>query len=278
MQLRVLVAAGFLAAGGTALADPGPAVAFRIDGTAASLDRGALHVRRGQNVEIAVSGVRSSDIGWFRLLPVPLDYDNPSYCGSRKPCVQPIEYRTTEIADLKGRERFFLSEVPGIADPGAHELLVRAGGLEKRFQVAVRRDDTYVGYLTELLGVPFVYGPGPTAEGHQTDLRKGADCVALVIYGKRRQGEPIPYVAPSKLRSYADRIGDRDSVAGTAVREGDILHFGFQTAVVAEDKEPKGRLDDNDMIVHSYHGVAELRAFSRLPYRRAFFDILRWRR
>lgn len=276
--MRPLLAAALLAAGGTALADPGLSVAFRIDGAAASLDRGTLFVRQGQRIEIGVSGVSPSEVRWLALLAEPLDYDNPSYCGNRKPCVQPIRYRIGEIPGLAGRAGFRLSEVPGLSAPGAHDLVVRAGRSEQRFQIAVRRDDSYVGYLTELLGVPFVYGPGPTAEGHQTDLRKGADCVALVIYGRRRQGQRVPYVAPPRLYSYAEKIGDRGCVAGTRIREGDILHFGFQTAVVAEDKEPRGRLDDNDMIVHSYHGVAELRAFSQLPYRRAFFDILRWRR
>ena len=50
------------------------------------------------------------------------------------------------------------------------------------FQLIKRDSDDYVGYLEELLTVPFVMPPRLLHSGHQTDLRLGVDCAELAIY------------------------------------------------------------------------------------------------
>lgn len=50
----------------------------------------------------------------------------------------------------------------------------------------------------------------------------------------------------------------------------------FHPAVLCEDREPLGELDDNDLVIHTYHGVAEIRPFSQLPYRGSAFRVMRW--
>jgi hypothetical protein len=60
------------------------------------------------------------------------------------------------------------------------------------------------------------------------------------------------------------------------VKPGDVLYFGFQTAVLSRDLPPLGRLDAGDLVIHTYHGVAEEIPLGRLPYRRSAVEVLRW--
>jgi hypothetical protein len=248
-----------------------------IDGKLTAVEHEAIFARQEQKVEIRFSNQSNSHIGWFLLKPQPLDYNNVTYCKYEKGCVQPIEYFAEELLPLRGKTQIDVSQIPELAAPGTHELVMRTERSEKQFQVVIRRDDSYVGYATELLGVPFVYAPRYQAGGHQADLRKGADCIALIIYARRRQGYSIPYFAPPKLYNYTDKVGDKRTISKTRIQAGDILHFGFQTAIVAEHRSTKDGLDDNDLIIHTYHGVAEITTFSRLAYRSENYDILRWR-
>ncbi|MBN1946929.1 MAG: hypothetical protein JW797_14745 [Bradymonadales bacterium] len=236
----------------------------------------------------------SGTIRWLEWRPMARDYDNSERCrpGSDLECPQPIEYRAVELVALRDRWTVALTSVPTLSGLGTHRLEVRwmeanhpvieelrtlsLDEITRLFELVLRRDDTYVGYLTELLGLPFVYWPVEIeGAGHQTDLRLGADCVALVIYGRRRLGERLPYLAPPALRRLAWRVGGSQEEK-LAIRPGDILHFGFQTAVISRDNEPEGQLNEEDLIIHTYHGLAEEVPFHQLPYRQHPFDLLRW--
>ena len=103
----------------------------------------------------------------------------------------------------------------------------------------------------------FVFWPKQIEHGHQTDLRLGADCSATVIYGKRRMGHSVGYVAPKGLLRYLEAV-DTNSV-----RVGDVLHFGFQTALLSQDTVPLGVLNDSDLILHS----PPSRWLRRFPFR-----------
>ncbi|WP_164000178.1 hypothetical protein [Pyxidicoccus caerfyrddinensis] len=214
---------------------------------------------------------------WYLLAPLPLDYDNTS-CGQR--CVVPIVYAWRELPALRGLSAFDARDVPELASPGTHRLLARAeaptappgaSDLAAAWELVVRRDDSYAGYASELIGVPFVLFPRHLPDGrHQTDARLGADCVALTIYGRRRLGEAMPYVAPSALHRFTWRVTG-------PVRAGDVLHFGFQTAVLAEDRAPMGVLDAGDLILHTFHGLAEERSLGDVPYHSAPYEVRRWK-
>jgi len=140
-------------------------------------------------------------------------------------------------------------------DPGTNLVALQINGKQTEiFQIIIREDNSYTGFLTELIGVPFVYYPKFFEKGkHQTDYHLGADCVALVVYGKRREGFKVPYVAPEALHKYTYVIGNSDTLNKTKIKEGDILYFGFQTAVIYKDNDPKGILSNNDVILHTYH-------------------------
>lgn len=259
----------------------------------------------GRPCATAPDEVRRS-IRWTLAVPVAGDYDNPGHCRGLPAdgCHDPVRYREEELIGLRGRFDFDAAQDPGLSAPGSHRLAVRlvwrgstlsfpatlAGEVDDGvaadlLEVVVRRGDDYVGLLTELLGVPFSLGPVRLAGiGHQTDRRLAADCVALVIYGRRRLGEHVPYVAPPLLRERLERIGSAPSLVDEAgavadvghVRAGDVLHFGFQTAVLSRDGPPVGRLDGDDLVIHTYHGVAEEVALGRLPYRGHAVEVLRW--
>lgn len=215
---------------------------------------------------------------WFLLEPLAEDYANPLPCPAVDRCDVPIHYAWRELIELRGRSSFDLGEVAALASPGTHRLLASDGELPSPDpalpglrEIVVRLDDSYVGYASELLGVPFVLDPTRLPDGrHQTDARLGADCVALVVYGRRRLGERIPYVAPRALYRYTDLV------AGP-IQRGDVLNFGFQTAILAEDRGRPGVLDAPDLVLHSYHGLAEERTMGELPYRDAPVVVLRWR-
>jgi hypothetical protein len=234
-----------------------------------------------------------ASIRWLEARPEPRDYDNLAACGRlalARGCHAPIAYAVGDLPSAAGRAAIVTSNVPELATLGTHRVgavltwrgvaLPSVPGLSvgasaedvatRLVEIVVRRDDGYVGYLTEQLGTPFVYAPVRLASGvHQTDARLGADCAALVVYGRRRMGHPLRYVAPPGLRALTEPVRG-------AVREGDILHFGFQTAVLSVDLPPIGRLDASDLVIHTYHGVAEEVPFGTLPYKDAAMEILRW--
>lgn len=244
---------------------------------------------------------------WLLATASPRDYDNTRRCTPgeiARGCHEPIHYELVELEQLRGATGLDARDVPRLAAEGTHRLAVRltweghelgspgprdageADALAPRmFELVTRRDDSYVGYLTELLGVPFVLGPGRLPGlGHQTDHRLGADCVALVIYGRRRLGEPRGYVAPAVLRQWTTLVGSAGALVGPVgrvadvgrVEAGDVLHFGFQSAVLSRDQPPLGRLDANDVVIHTFHGLAEEVRLGALPYGRHAVELRRW--
>ena len=118
-------------------------------------------------------------------------------------------------------------------------------------QLVVREDDTYTGYLTELLNLPFILPPRSVSSyGHQTDLRIGTDCAELAIYGQRRMGKDIPYCGPRNIYNYLDR--------SDKIKAGAILHFGFQVSVVYQDLDHDGNMDPEDLLIQAYKNKVEI--------------------
>ena len=230
---------------------------------------------------------------WFEVVPVAHDYDNTRTCRTMPPreCAEPIEYRLGELPEADGRWEIETASIPALARTGTHRLVAYVGegvppvpdasAVVDVPAVVVRRDDTYVGFASELMGLPFIFFPAYLSRGHKTALRLGADCVALVIYGRRRMGEHIPYYAPRALPKVMHKIAEGQFVPGAAppripIAVGDVLHFGHQTAVVSVDREPLGELGPNDLILQTFHGVAEELPLEKLPYASEPFQVFRW--
>ncbi len=217
---------------------------------------------------------------WYEIDPEQLNYD---ISNSSKPYHSLISYK---IAKLSSEKSLTIMKVTagtiyfGLFDD--NDSLVKNGELnEKRplqscydniFQIVVRENDSYRGYLTELINTPFILPPTfINGFGHQTDLRIGSDCAELAIYGKRRMGYNIPYVGPSGIVNFLDEI-KKDSLF-----EGCILHFGFQVSVLYKDNGKKGKLDADDILIQSLEGKACLTEFRYCSYYNYPYKAFKWK-
>ncbi len=172
-----------------------------------------------------------------------------------------VFYLAPDLPATFPNDTFFLVEPPYIAFPG------------KIVQVAVRADDTYIGYLMELINTPFIMTPRLTPEGrHQSDARLGTDCAGLAVYGRRRMGHQVQYLGPSGIVRYLDDLGNgmlaprlvsgielyTDSsgapmpVGEGGLLPGDILHFQVQVSVFYGDCGSIGLLDPDDLVIQSW--------------------------
>lgn len=245
---------------------------------AGPLRRGSTaFVRQGQPLRLVLEQKQRAPacLRWYHVVPQARGYDNRRHCQTTRarPCAQPIAYRHEELPRLRNHRRVEISAVAALRRPGTHWLTVRpcgrppgpvsTTGRPTAFALVVRRADGYVGRLTELLGVPYVFAPMPVEGGHQTDQRLGADCVSLVAYGRRRLGRKTPYLSLSQLtaRTRTRTLARARSLQQLLkrrpqVRPGDLIHLRTHVAVVSRDNEPAG-LGPEDLVLHALDGSAE---------------------
>ena len=199
--------------------------------------------------------------------------------------VKDTDYGTYYIAD-KDLGKFESDLPPHLAYPGSV------------LQIVYRKDDTYIGYLTELFRTPFVIMPKRTKAGkNQADLHMGSDCASFAIYGMRRMGFDYPYIGPQRiyqfLRSlypsilrpierkgtiaYYDAGGDSPN-GGSMPQPGDILHFGEQVTVFYQDAGVIGMLDSDDLIIHSTILQPEITTIRKSAFNKHALRIFRWKK
>ena len=253
------------------------------------------YARLGQQVELSAvlePEVKGAKFEWFKLEPKDPFADNtqPSFH------FVPIHYEAIEIAACRGRSvcpadvTASRSSAPVLAGVGTMAFQVAAtlpdgsrlstpgleavkyGGLTRAVhRVTFRRDDTYLGYLTELFNTPYIFGSAGPDGRNQTDLLIGSDCADLAVYGQRRLGRKVAYTssygiekpAPEVARaaSLTEQGAARDDMGRAItygpgkgqVAVGDVLHFpnSRHVAVLYEDREPLGVLDANDLMLHT---------------------------
>lgn len=242
-----------------------------------------VRLRAGEAYTVRAPAGAPAAVQWFVLQPRPEDASNAKACGTPPApgCHAPLHFQLRRLPALEGRRSFPLAEVPALAAAGTHRLLAAGAGDEERVvgeealafaqTVVIREGDDYLGYLSELLGVPFVFWPTEVDGVHQTDARLAADCVSTVLYGRRREGCALPWYGPGVLPSFMASVPDGAAAAG------DVLTFGFQTAVLAKDTPPLGQVDAGDLVIHAWHGVVERVPFGTLAYRGLPYRVLRWR-
>ncbi|MDL2214587.1 hypothetical protein LJC00_00165 [Dysgonomonas sp. OttesenSCG-928-M03] len=138
------------------------------------------------------------------------------------------------------------------------------------YQIVIKRHDGYLGYLEELLNVPFVLPPRRLPNRlHQTDIRLGVDCAELAIYGKRRQGYNIPYGGPRGIVKYLEKTKKAE--------RGVIVHFRHQVSVIYEDNGSRGLLDKEDILIHAYKDKAELIRFGDTDLYGYPYTLYKWK-
>ena len=202
---------------------------------------------------------------WYIINPLHREYSN--FNNGHPHSLAEIEYtmeyiNTTDSKSLNVKEyikqcgTYYFARLSERRKNELPDTLKEALPLQEKYrgeivQVVVRKDDSYIGYLYELLGTPFILPPKYIhGYGHQTDLRIGCDCAEFVIYGKRRQGFDIPYCGPRNIYSYLDEINESE------LKKGDIVHFGEQVSLFFEDKGIINKFDKDDILLQSYDSTA----------------------
>jgi hypothetical protein len=179
------------------------------------------------------------------------------------------------------------------ASPGARD--IERGGLSDRVtRVALRRDDTYVGYLTELFNTPYIWGSaGEPDSMHQAERLIGSDCADFIVYGARRMGKKIPYTDTFHLPKYAnvvarvrgvdssgrylDEHGQLVPVGQKGVQIGDLLLFPRHVGALVADNAPLGFLSIRDRMIHTLFAPPTEESIMDTSYAKSEFDVLRWK-
>jgi hypothetical protein len=241
---------------------PRPAV------TALPLARGPAVTLRWNRVEPAAASYSNTETGTFQFTPI--EYRATAIEGGRSGSLA-ADVRPTLTPDHGkgvGTMRYQLVVTQGdreIASPGPDARRGRGSGglIDDVMRVSIRRDDTYLGYLTELYGQPYVWASaGITDATHQSERLEGCDCADFVVYGARRMGKHFAYTWTGGLPEITTLLaaGDRDGNGiyrdkhGDALpftKVGDLILFPRHVGVLAEDRGVIGTLDDEDIIMHS---------------------------
>lgn len=266
-----------------------PKISATVDGAPAPA--GVVYARAGQKVVLLAKAPKAKAWKWFKLEPTTESVDNtqPSFHFA------PIAYRATELeacrdqaecpADVSPTVLPKVDALPGVGTmafqvevTGTDGTVAKSPGLESVkyggltpdvFRVAVRRDDSFLGYITELINTPYIFGSAGPDGRNQTDLLIGADCADLAVYGRRRLGKKAEYVssytidkqAPLKFTGAAandkgevvDAKGAAIAFGAKGAQVGDVLHFpgSRHVAVLYEDRAPVGVLDSGDLMIHT---------------------------
>jgi hypothetical protein len=133
-----------------------------------------------------------------------------------------------------------------LSTPGSAS--TKYGGLTKDvYRVAFRLDDTHLGFSTELINTPYIFGSAGPDGRNQSDLLIGSDCADLIVYGRRRSGKSATYTSSYEIDKQAPPVKD-----GPA-KVGDLVHFPStrHVALLFEDRAPVGVVDEDDLIFHT---------------------------
>lgn len=283
----------------------GADLAYYSDAPAVALAGRAIHTR-------PLARAPRHAIAWRRVEPAAASYSNTEGGEFH---FAPIEYRATPIAcsanlatitadvrptltpdhgDGVGTMRYQIAVAQGdraIASAGPDARRGRgSGGLsDDVLRVSIRRDDSFLGYLTELYGQPYVWASaGLTDATHQSERLEGADCADFVVYGARRSGKRIAYTwtggVPqiTKLLAAGTRGDDgiyRDR-AGTPLpftRAGDLVLFPRHVGALVEDRGTIGVLDDADLIVHALYDTPKAEPLADSGYADKPVELRRFR-
>jgi hypothetical protein len=178
-----------------------------------------------------------------------------------------------------------------VATPGAEARRGRgAGGLDDRVhRVSLRRDDTFLGYLTEMYGQPYIWASaGGSDATHQSERLEGSDCADFMVYAARREGRRVSYTWTGGLGAYTRSLGrgtlredgvyvDRRGAPLPFPRPGDMVLFPRHVGALVEDRGVVGALDVADVMAHTLFDAPKEEAIATSGYAAGPVELLRWR-
>lgn len=251
---------------------------------------------------------------WFRVEPEVATMSNTDSGQFR---FEPIAYRLTEIAgatgagsllaDVRptltpdhgsgvGTMRFAIAlerdgKVTASAGPEARRGRGSGGLLDTVHRVSVRRDDTYLGYLTEMYGQPYIWASaGTTDRSHQSERLEGSDCADFIVYGARRMGKPLAYTWSGGLPSVTKLLAPRGERGADGVYRdakgkplpfpaiGDIILFPRHVGALTADRGQPGILDDQDLMMHTLFDSPKEQPIADSGYAQTTVELRRWKK
>ncbi|MBK1815328.1 CapA family protein [Luteolibacter yonseiensis] len=150
-----------------------------------------------------------------------------------------------------------------------------------RIELRIRSAEGFRGAVSECFGMPYVFGIAGVRAGDLSGVETGwgGDCANLFVHAWRRNGIPLAWGDPGRLRARlatkAEGVSLQDPVKITPeeIARGVVVDFGKHVAAVWEDREPFGLLDGGDAVVHHLGGFPEIVALSRLAESRPVFSL-----
>ncbi len=259
----------------------------------ADLPQAAL---RWYRVEPTVATMSNTESGSFRFEPVP--YQRTLIEGSAGRASLLADVRPTLTPDHGGgvgTMRYAIELSRGgarLTSPGAEARRGRGSGglLDTVHRVSIRRDDTYLGYLTEMFGQPYIWASaGTTPRAHQSERLEGSDCADFIIYGARRMGKALEYTwsggLPSVTRLLARGERGDDGLYRDASGKplpfpavGDIILFPRHVGALSVDRGRIGLLDDQDLMLHTLFDSPKEQAIADSGYAQTTVELRRWKK
>jgi cell wall-associated NlpC family hydrolase len=252
------------------------------------------------------------DVAWNRIEPAAASLSNTASGTFR---FEPIEYRATAIAGTANHASIVPDVRPTLTpDHGdgvgtmRYQLVVRqadrtlatpgpearrgkgSGGLTDAVtRVTIRRDDSYLGFLTEMYGQPYIWASAGTSDKtHQSERLEGSDCADLMVYGARRMGKHIAYTWTGGLPGITTLVAagtrgddgiyrDKDGTPVPFTQPGDLVLFPRHVGALAADKGTKGVLDDHDIVLHTLFDSPKEQAIVDTGYAQYPIELRRFR-
>lgn len=275
------------------------APAVRLDGktlTLAPMSALPAAALRWYRVEPSVATMSNTETGSFRFEAIP--YQRTAIEGAAGKSSLAADVRPTVTPDHGsgvGTMRFAIELSRGgkvVASPGPEARRGKGSGglLDTVHRVSVRRDDTYLGYLTEMFGQPYIWASaGTTPRAHQSERLEGSDCADFIIYGARRMGKALEYTWSGGLPSVTKLLAPRGERGADGIYRdakgkplpfpaaGDIILFPRHVGALSVDRGTLGVLDDQDLMFHTLFDSPKEQAIADSGYASTWVELRRWK-
>lgn len=148
-------------------------------------------------------------------------------------------------------------------------------------ELRVADGDGFRGALSECFGMPYVFGISTVDDENGSGVNSGwgSDCANFLVYAWLRNGVRMPWGDPGMLRkklvtlAESQSVGDGFSITDEKIEKGLVVDFGNHVAAVWEDREPLGRLDAGDRMIHHLGGLPVIVRLGELAADRPKFSI-----
>lgn len=272
-------------------------------------DAGRIRLGGAVHTTLPMHRAPAAELRWYKVEPTSENLSNTATGSFRFEVIPYAETlitawagRTSVTADVRptrtpdrgqglGTMRYKLVATTAgrsLTTPGAESRAGRGGLHDRVHRVSLRRDDTYLGLLTEFFGQPYIWASGGQPDArHQTELMEGADCADFVVYGLRRLGHRVSYTWSEELRTRGRRMGAgtlrADGVyvdaAGAPVpfpQPGDLIFFPRHVGALSQDRGVPGVLDREDLMMHTLFASPREQSLADSGYADTPVEIRRW--